>query len=69
MTSTPRPDVLQEILQRKAVEIAERSSRMPVRELSARAADAPVGGLRRQRQGAPSAGTAAPSTPKCGDHQ
>ncbi len=41
MTSTPRPDVLQEILQRKAVEIAERSSRMPVRELSARVADAP----------------------------
>jgi indole-3-glycerol phosphate synthase len=41
MTLSSPPDVLQEILRRKADEIAERSARMPLRELSARAADAP----------------------------
>lgn len=37
----PRPDVLQEIVQRKHQEVAERAARTPLRELSARAADAP----------------------------
>jgi indole-3-glycerol phosphate synthase len=41
MTLPSRPDVLQKILQRKAGEIAERAARMPLRELSARVADAP----------------------------
>lgn len=41
MTLPSRPDVLQNILQRKAEEVAERSARMPLHELSARAADAP----------------------------
>ncbi len=36
-----RPDVLQKILQRKAEEVAERSARLPLTELQARAADAP----------------------------
>src|SRR5690606_218300 len=36
-----RPDVLQKILQRKHEEVAERAARTPLRELSARAADAP----------------------------
>jgi indole-3-glycerol phosphate synthase len=36
-----RPDVLQAILRRKHEEIAERAAREPLRELSARAADAP----------------------------
>ncbi|MCL1634661.1 indole-3-glycerol phosphate synthase TrpC [Luteimonas sp. SX5] len=36
-----RPDVLQKILQRKAEEVAERSSRTPLAELRALAADAP----------------------------
>ena len=37
----PRPDVLQEIVQRKHQEVAERAARTSLRELSARAADAP----------------------------
>ncbi|HVI60368.1 MAG TPA: indole-3-glycerol phosphate synthase TrpC [Luteimonas sp.] len=37
----PRPDVLQAILRRKHEEIAERSARLPLRELQARAAAAP----------------------------
>ncbi|TWI03007.1 indole-3-glycerol phosphate synthase [Luteimonas cucumeris] len=37
----PRPDVLQKILQRKADEVAERASRLPIVELQARLADAP----------------------------
>ncbi len=37
----PRPDVLQAILRRKHEEVAERSARTPLRELAARAADAP----------------------------
>jgi len=36
-----RPDVLQKILQRKHEEVAERAARTPLRELAARAADAP----------------------------
>src|SRR5690606_29647447 len=36
-----RPDVLQDILRRKHEEVAERAARTPLRELSARAADAP----------------------------
>jgi indole-3-glycerol phosphate synthase len=36
-----RPDVLQAIVQRKQAEITERAARLPLRELSARAADAP----------------------------
>ncbi len=40
MSTTPRPDVLHRILQRKAQEIAERSARTPLRELQARARDA-----------------------------
>ncbi|GAA3931868.1 indole-3-glycerol phosphate synthase TrpC [Luteimonas lutimaris] len=36
-----RPDVLQKILQRKQEEVAERAARTPLRELAARAADAP----------------------------
>ncbi|MGN7726657.1 indole-3-glycerol phosphate synthase TrpC [Luteimonas sp. 22616] len=36
-----RPDVLQAIVQRKHEEITERVARLPLRELSARAADAP----------------------------
>ena len=41
MNSTPRADVLQAILRRKGEEVAERSARLPLRELSARAAVAP----------------------------
>ena len=41
MTLPSRPDVLQNILQRKAEEITERAARMPLHELSARVADAP----------------------------
>jgi len=41
MTLATRPDVLRRILQRKEEEVAERISRTPLRELSARAADAP----------------------------
>lgn len=41
MTLGQRPDILRKILQRKQEEIAERASHMPLRELSARAADAP----------------------------
>lgn len=41
MIPVSRPDVLQKILQRKAEEIAERSARVPLGEISARAADAP----------------------------
>ena len=41
MTLPSRPDVLQNILQRKAKEITERAARMPLHELSARVADAP----------------------------
>jgi indole-3-glycerol phosphate synthase len=41
VTLGPRPDVLRRILQRKAEEVAERSLRLPLRELAARAADAP----------------------------
>lgn len=41
MTLPSRPDVLRKILQRKGEEIAERSARVPLRELSARVADAP----------------------------
>jgi indole-3-glycerol phosphate synthase len=37
----PRPDVLQAILRRKHEEVAERAAYAPLRELSARAADAP----------------------------
>ncbi|GAB3307901.1 indole-3-glycerol phosphate synthase TrpC [Luteimonas notoginsengisoli] len=37
----PRPDVLQAILRRKHEEVAERATHAPMRELSARAADAP----------------------------
>ena len=36
-----RPDVLQKILRRKQEEVAERTARTPLRELAARAADAP----------------------------
>ena len=39
--SGPRPDVLQAILRRKHEEVAERATHAPMRELSARAADAP----------------------------
>jgi len=46
MSLPSRPDVLQKILQRKAEEIAERADRVPLRELSARLADAsPVRGF------------------------
>lgn len=41
MTLPSRPDVLQNILQRKAEEITERAAHMPLHELSARVADAP----------------------------
>ena len=41
MTPASRPDVLLRILQRKEEEVAERIARTPLRELSARAADAP----------------------------
>lgn len=41
MSLGSRPDVLQKILQRKVEEIAERSARLPLAELKARAADAP----------------------------
>jgi len=40
MSTTQTPDVLRRILARKGQEIAERSARTPLRELSARAADA-----------------------------
>jgi indole-3-glycerol phosphate synthase len=42
MTLASRPDVLQRILQRKAEEVAERSTRLPLRELEARLGDAPA---------------------------
>ena len=41
MSAPGRADVLQAILRRKVQEVAERSTRMPLRELSARVADAP----------------------------
>jgi indole-3-glycerol phosphate synthase len=41
MTLPSRSDVLQEILRRKREEVAERSTRTPLRELSARVADSP----------------------------
>ncbi len=41
MTLPSPPDVLKTILQRKSEEIAERAARVPLRELQARAADAP----------------------------
>jgi indole-3-glycerol phosphate synthase len=41
MTEASRPDVLQQILQRKREEVAERCARTPLRELSARVADLP----------------------------
>jgi indole-3-glycerol phosphate synthase len=41
MTVASRPDVLQKILRRKGEEVAARSARMPLRELSARLGDAP----------------------------
>lgn len=48
MNVASRPDVLQEILQRKTEEIAERSARVPLRELQARARDlAPARGFAR----------------------
>ncbi len=40
MSGTTRADILQTILQRKIEEVAERCARIPLRELSARAADA-----------------------------
>jgi indole-3-glycerol phosphate synthase len=40
-TLAPRPDVLQKILQHKAGEVAERIARVSLRELQARANDAP----------------------------
>ncbi len=48
MNVASRPDVLQKILQRKTEEIAERSARVPLRELQARARDlAPARGFAR----------------------
>lgn len=41
MTNAARADILQRILDRKAEEIAERASRVPLAELRARIADAP----------------------------
>ncbi|MDQ3495191.1 MAG: indole-3-glycerol phosphate synthase TrpC [Pseudomonadota bacterium] len=41
MTVASPPDVLQQILRRKREEVAARSARVPLRELSARLADAP----------------------------
>lgn len=46
MNAAPPPDVLQKILERKAVEIAERAARMPLHELKAQVAEAsPVRGF------------------------
>ncbi|MGY1458814.1 indole-3-glycerol phosphate synthase TrpC [Luteimonas sp. A534] len=42
MSATRTPDVLARILARKVEEVAERSARMPRRELAARLADAPA---------------------------
>lgn len=41
MTPGQRPDILRRILQRKEEEVAERSSRVPLHELVARASEAP----------------------------
>ncbi len=41
MSATPRPDVLQRILQRKAEEVAERSARISLDDIKAQAAAAP----------------------------
>ena len=42
MSAMPQADLLNAILQRKAAEVAARNASLPLRELAARAADAPT---------------------------